>query len=101
MSVSDPAQKVFLAEGYVDLEAAHAVVDHGRDDRDVERLGRHGAARNYVVVKLFTTACLSTHFVPRLTRRVCWPRATIGIFFGLFGSLIMCLMVASLLYVSK
>ena len=44
----------------VNEEAAHAVVDHGRDDGNVEGLVLHGIARDDVVEELLAAARLAT-----------------------------------------
>merc|ERR1719277_2672288 len=73
------------------LQAAHAIVDHRRDDGDIEWLGGHFASWDDVVVELLTAACLAAGLVPRLARGVGRPRATIGVLLGLLGGLVMLL----------
>merc|ERR1711933_244223 len=73
------------------LQTAHAVMDHRRDDGHIEGLSGHSAARDNVVVELLAAASLATGLVPRLARRVGWPRATIRVLLGLLGSLVVLL----------
>mmetsp|Transcript_70927 Transcript_70927/g.188595 ORF Transcript_70927/g.188595 Transcript_70927/m.188595 type:complete len:403 (+) Transcript_70927:249-1457(+) len=67
----------------VDLEAAHAVVDDRRDDRDVEGLGLHLVGGEDVVVELLAAAGLAAGLVPRLARRVGRVGAAIRVLLGL------------------
>mmetsp|Transcript_108467 Transcript_108467/g.282961 ORF Transcript_108467/g.282961 Transcript_108467/m.282961 type:complete len:405 (-) Transcript_108467:355-1569(-) len=72
----------------VHLQAAHAVVDDGGDDGDVERLGLHGGAWDDVVVELLAGARLAAGLVPRLAGRVRGPRAAVGVLLGLLRRLV-------------
>merc|ERR1719326_339937 len=85
LGVEDP--RVLL-----DFQTTHAVVDHGSDDGNVERLGSDLGPWNDVVVELLSTASWTTACIPRLARRVGWEWATVGIFLCFHGSLVMLLM---------
>merc|ERR1712039_484820 len=72
----------------VDLETAHAVVDHGRDDRNVEGLGLDGRSRDDVVIELLTRTGLAASLVPGLAGGVGRPRAAVGVLLHLLRRLI-------------
>ena len=50
---------------HIDFEATHAIMDHGRDDGDIEWLGLQCAARDDVVEALLARASLATGCIPR------------------------------------
>merc|ERR1719210_1291218 len=79
----------------IDLQTTHAVVDHRRDDSNVERLLRHCRPRNYVVVELLSRASFAARFIPRLARGVRREGPAIRILLCFLGSLVvvfMCLL---------
>mmetsp|Transcript_126763 Transcript_126763/g.364584 ORF Transcript_126763/g.364584 Transcript_126763/m.364584 type:complete len:245 (-) Transcript_126763:719-1453(-) len=75
----------------IDLQAAHAVVDHWRDDRHIKRLRLHLRPGDDVVVELFTRPRLAAGLVPRLARGVRRPRAAVGVALRLLRRLVMLL----------
>merc|ERR1711953_706771 len=48
------------------LQTAHAIVDHRRDDCDIEFLRGHCRSRNDVMEELFAAAGLATGLIPSL-----------------------------------
>jgi len=76
---------------HVDLQTTHAIVDHGRDDRDVEGLALERGARDDVVVELLAGARLARGLIPRLARGVGVPAAAIGVLLGLLCGLVVLL----------
>merc|ERR1719487_544326 len=70
------------------LEAAHAVVDHRRDDRHVEGLGGDLGAGELVLVELLAAAGLPRRLVPRLAAGVRRPAPAIGVLLRLHGGLV-------------
>mmetsp|Transcript_123636 Transcript_123636/g.332066 ORF Transcript_123636/g.332066 Transcript_123636/m.332066 type:complete len:279 (+) Transcript_123636:392-1228(+) len=84
----DDARRLEDARLGVDLQATHAIVDHRRDDRHVERLGGDLRAGNDIVVELLARAGLAAGLVPRLARGVCGPRAALGVLGHLLRGLV-------------
>merc|ERR1719473_547830 len=63
----------------VNLQPTHAVMDHRRDDGDIERLGGHLGPVDNVVVELLAAPCWAAGLVPGLAAGVRWEWATFRI----------------------
>merc|ERR1719330_443226 len=73
---------------HIDFQASHAIMDHWRDDCDIEWFTLHGGTWDDVVVELFPRACLATRRIPRLARWVSRVRPSIGVLLGLLCCLV-------------
>merc|ERR1719210_991148 len=71
----------------IDFQTTHTVVDHRRDDSNVEWLFLHCRPRNYVVVEFLSRASFTARFIPRLARGIRGERPAVRVLLCFLGSL--------------